>query len=59
MTTKEKLYRKAIELVVKLHIDIDRYGMFCMECESYATNREAIKHEKGCLIKHLERILSI
>ena len=56
---KERLYHKAIESVIKHHIDLDRYGMFCMECEEYAPNREAIKHGKDCGIKRLERIIAL
>lgn len=59
MTIKERLYRKAIESVIKHHIDIDRYGMSCMECESYALERDNIEHAKDCGIKRLERILAI
>ena len=59
MTIKERLYHKAIEETVKKSYNIDRYGLACCECNSYVASGQVMKHDKGCFIIQLERILTI
>ena len=63
MTIKERLYPEAIKFTIRRKTSADKYGLFCIECEGRTPAnmqyREAIKHQKGCFISHLERILAL
>lgn len=58
--TKEKILYKALERVIKDDYETDKYGTYCLNCNSYTPNGKTVRHNsRNCRTKHLERILAI
>ena len=57
---KEKLYRKALEKVIKDDYEVDKYGSYCLECNTYTAAGKKLKHNsRKCRTKQLERIIAL